>query len=111
MYAREVDNAEQKWENPARWKAAAFVREAEAARAQLESSGLGRSGRAPPLNIISIGDQLFERIASHAAARVWDLVKTVKLLENPDTKMVQDQLDMLREVRQPIACYTHLYLR
>ena len=46
VYAREVDNAEQKWENPARWKAAAFVREAEAARAQLESSGLGRSGRA-----------------------------------------------------------------
>ena len=37
-------------------------------------------GRAPALNIVSIGDQLFERVASHAAARVWDLVKTVKLL-------------------------------
>ena len=40
-------------------------------------------GRAPALNIVSIGDQLFERVASHAAARVWDLVKTVKLLGAP----------------------------
>ena len=29
-----------------------------------------KGARAPPLNIVSIGDQLFERVASHAAARV-----------------------------------------
>lgn len=70
VYAREVDNAEQRWENPARWKAAAFVQEAEAARTQLRAASRDKGARAPPLNIVSIGDQLFERVASHAAARV-----------------------------------------
>ena len=76
------------WDNPARWKAAAFIREADSKRAQLQKQQGGGGGgsaraRAPALNIVSIGDALFERVASHAAARVWDLVKTVKLLDNP----------------------------
>ncbi len=113
VYARGVDNAEQRWDNPARWKAAAFIREADATRAALQKQS-GRAGggsssartRAPALNIVSIGDALFERVASHAAARVWDLVKTVKLLDNPEIKMVRDQLDMLNEVLGDLCANT-----
>jgi hypothetical protein len=45
-------------------------------------------------------------VASHAAARVWDLVKTVKLLDNPEIKMVRDQLDMLNEVLGDLCANT-----
>jgi hypothetical protein len=112
VYARGVDNAEQRWDNPARWKAAAFIREADATRAALQKQSGGGGGsssarqRAPALNIVSIGDALFERVASHAAARVWDLVKTVKLLDNPEIKMVRDQLDMLNEVLGDLCANT-----
>ena len=50
--------------------AANLVQEAEAARTQLRAASRDKGARAPPLNIVSIGDQLFERVASHAAARV-----------------------------------------
>ena len=113
VYARGVDNAEQRWDNPARWKAAAFIREADATRAALQKQSARTGGgsssartRAPALNIVSIGDALFERVASHAAARVWDLVKTVKLLDNPEIKMVRDQLDMLNEVLGDLCANT-----
>lgn len=112
VYARGVDNAEQRWDNPARWKAAAFIREADATRASLQKQQGAAGGsssarqRAPALNIVSIGDALFERVASHAAARVWDLVKTVKLLDNPEIKMVRDQLDMLNEVLGDLCANT-----
>ena len=38
------------------------------------------------INIVSIGDALFERVAAHACAGVWDLVKTVKLIDCPPVR-------------------------
>ena len=104
VYAREVERAEQRWDNPSRWKAAAFIQQADLLRAELANlsgpalnsrpTGAARAGAegwlshrpmgtaqtpgaagAGAINVVSIGDALFERVAAHACAGVWDLVR------------------------------------
>eukprot|EP01052_Picozoa_sp_SAG31_P029524 SAG31_NODE_2942_length_4878_cov_6.517263_3_plen_116_part_00 len=59
---------------------------------------VGPTTGAPAINVVSIGDALFERVAAHACAGIWDLVKTVKLIDTPSVQLVTDQMVMLTGV-------------
>ena len=58
--------------------------------------GLSSILRAQAINIVSIGDALFERVAAHACAGVWDLVKTVKLIDRPPVRQAAIRFGSLR---------------
>lgn len=132
----EIDQAERRWDNPSRWKAAAFIQQAESLRNDIQrgrspatvANHVGRASQrpstardhgsnswlsrrpmstvevvapttaAPAINVVSIGDALFERVAAHACAGIWDLVKTVKLIDTPSMQLVTDQMVMLTGV-------------
>lgn len=111
VYARQKVEAHQAGD-PTHWKPAAFGLALDARRTTLldsqrrhhhfhqkqldeDEEGL------PRINLLSIGDGVYERVAARVAASPQDLVKTLKFVDSPS----------IAQLRQQLKLVSHLYSR
>lgn len=108
VYARQKVEPHQAGD-PTHWKPAAFSLALDAQRTTLfNSQRLDRGGtngqfvsdeeNLPRINLLSIGDGVYERVAARVAASPQDLVKTLKFVDSPSIAQLRQQLKVVSHV-------------
>jgi hypothetical protein len=103
IYARQCVHPEDAGD-PTKWKPAAFGAAVEQRRADIASEESG--GKRPSdasldavsINIVSIGDGIYERVAARVCAEPQDLVKTIKFVDSPSITQLRRQLRLTAEI-------------
>lgn len=62
---------------------------------------------APRINILSIGDGVYERVAARVAAQPQDLVKTLKLVDSPSIAQLRQQLKLATQMLPEVVASDH----
>ena len=83
--------------DPTQWKPTAFSIALAELRSQL-SDGTDESEEEPRINIVSIGDGIYERVAARVAAAPQDLVKTLKFVDSPSIAQLRQQLKLATQM-------------
>lgn len=86
--------------DPTHWKPAAFTLALDAQRtalSQLDHQHYHHDDeeRLPRINLLSIGDGVYERVAARVAASPQDLVKTLKFVDSPSIAQLRQQLKIV----------------
>jgi len=104
VYARQKVEPHQAGD-PTHWKPAAFSQALDTQRTALyNSQQLHRDHHGqleeheehlPRINLLSIGDGIYERVAARVAASPQDLVKTLKFVDSPSIAQLRQQLKLV----------------
>ena len=120
VYARQTVTA-QDANDPTKWKPSAFSAAVDQRRYEIAVSRLvnAQSGNGSPamqqieaemdkvsINIVSIGDGIYERVAARVCAEKQDLVKTIKFVDSPTIAQLRRQLRLTAEILPDVSSST-----
>ena len=129
VYARQCVCPEEA-ADPTKWKPAAFGQVIEQRRTELAALAIMKQAQAegdgqqlPPqgttnvevsgadldaisMNIVSIGDGIYERVAARVCAEPQDLVKTIKFVDSPSITQLRRQLRLTAEILPEVTYST-----
>jgi hypothetical protein len=114
VYARQTVEPHQAGD-PTHWKPAAFGIALETQRTALSTALQQHTGAhddeeeedRPRINLLSIGDGVYERVAARVAASPQDLVKTLKFVDSPSIAQLRQQLKLATQMLPEVVASDH----
>ena len=114
VYARQTVEPHQAGD-PTHWKPAAFGIALETQRTALSTALRQHTGAhddeeeedRPRINLLSIGDGVYERVAARVAASPQDLVKTLKFVDSPSIAQLRQQLKLATQMLPEVVASDH----